>query len=489
MKRYISLFLLLATGSFFTACDKDRLDPEPQTYILEDLAFTTAERTLAAVNGLYAGVKGAQYNGATNQFMAGRYLVWQDVRGEDFINETANGVTGLQTWNFTVLSSTNEIDYTWGNAYQAINRINVVLEGIDQSPVSDAQKQEYRAEARFLRALVYHSLVTLYARPYWDGAGSKPGVVIYTEAQNTAGGENNRARSTVAEVYNLILEDLNFAEANLPATYSTTQLNVSRAHKNAAIALKTRVYLHMQRYADVITEANKLVPDAAPYIAPTGVRHALAPDVTAVFGAGGQTVENIFSLAFTPQNLPGTQNSLNQYYNPGPPAGSGNGDYTLNITGSGIAASPAWPATDRRRTAFVSVLNSKTWLRKWTNNTDYVPIIRYAEVLLNLSEALARTSGLSPKAVSLLNAVRQRSDPGVTLAPGSATDLINAILLERRIELLGEGFRSRDLLRLGLPIPAKGTAPTIQPTDVQYIWPLPVSELLANKSAVQNPGY
>jgi starch-binding outer membrane protein, SusD/RagB family len=489
MKRYISLFLV-TTALAFTACDKDRLDPVPQTYILEDLAFNTAERTLAAVNGLYAGLKGAQYNGATNQFMAGRYLVWQDVRGEDFINETANGVTGLQTWNFTVLSSTNEIDYTWGTAYQAINRANVVLKGIDQAPVSDAQKQEYRAEARFLRALVYHSLVTLYARPYWDGNGSKPGVVIYTEAQNTAGGENNRPRSTVAEVYNLILEDLNFAEQNLPASYSNTQLNVSRAHKNAAIALKTRVYLHMQRYQDVVTEANKLVSDAAPFKAPGGVRHELATDVTTVFGAGGQTLENIFSLAFTPQNLPGTQNSLSQYYTPGPPGGTGNGDYTLNITGSGIAANTsAWPATDRRRTAFVSVINNKTWMRKWMNNTDYVPIIRYSEVLLNLAEALARTSGMSSKAVSLLNAVRQRSDPGVTLAPGSAQALIDAILLERRIELLGEGFRSRDLLRLGMPMPAKGSAPAIQPTDVQYIWPLPVSELLANKSAVQNPGY
>ena len=488
MKRYISLILLLTSGLFFTACEKDRLEPQPQTYILEDLAFNTAERTLAAVNGMYAGLKGAQYNGATNQFMAGRYHVWQDVRGEDFINETANGVTGLQTWNFTVLSSTNEIDYTWGTAYQAINRINVVLEGIDQSPVSDAQKQQYRAEARFLRALVYHNLVTLYARPYWDGNGSRPGVIIYTEAQNTAGGENNRPRATVAEVYNLILEDLDFAEANLPASYSTTQLNVSRAHKNSAIALKTRVYLHMQRYGDVITEANKLVPDAAPYKAPSGVPHELATDITTVFGAGGQTPENIFSLAFTSQNLPGTQNSLAQYYTPGPPNGQGNGDYTLNIA-TGIAANPSWRPEDRRRTAFVSVIGGKTWMRKWVNNTDYVPIIRYAEVLLNLAEALARTSGPSAKAVSLLNAVRQRSDPGVTLAPGSAPDLIAAILLERRIELLGEGFRSRDLLRLGLPIPAKGTAPAIQPTDVQYIWPLPVSELLANKSAVQNPGY
>lgn len=486
MKRSIILCFTGALVLLFTACDKDRLDPLPQTYIDESLAFSTPERTLAAINGLYAGVKGPVYAGSSNQFLAGRYPVFQDVRGEDFINETANGVTGLQTWNFTVLSSTNEVEYIWGSGYQAINRINVVLEGLDGAAVSDDLKQQYRAEARFLRALVYHSLVTLYARPYSDGGGSQPGIVLYSEAQNTAGGENDRPRATVAQVYDLILQDLDFAEANLPQTYSSTQLNVTRAHKNAAIALKTRVYLHMQRYTDVITEANKIVPASAPFKAPAGVGHELAADVTTVFGAGGQTAENIFSLAFTAQNLPGTQNSLNQYFSPG--AAGGNGDYSLN-TANGIAAHPFWRAEDRRRTAFVQVIGGKTWLRKWTANTDYVPVIRYAEVLLNLAEALARTSGVTPRAVALLNAVHGRSDPAGALAPASAAELIEAILLERRIELIGEGFRSRDLLRLQLPLPAKGTAPEVKPTDVQYIWPLPVSELLANGAAEQNPGY
>ena len=486
MKRYTSLFFLLLTALFFAGCDKDRLDPQPLTNIAEELAFSTPERTLAAVHGLYDGVKGPNYAGSANQFLGGRYLVFQDVRGEDFINETANGVTGLNTWNFTVLSSTNEIEYIWGSGYQAINRINVVLAGLDGAAVSDALKLQYRAEARFLRALVYHSLVTLYAQPYSNGAGSQPGIIIYTEPQNTAGGENGRARSTVAEVYNLILDDLNFAETNLPATYTGNQQNVTRAHKNSAIALKTRVYLHMQRYNDVITEAAKIVPEAAPFKAPTGVRHELDADVVNVFRSGGQTLENIFSLAFTAQDLPGTQNSLNQYFSPG--AAGGNGDYTLNTT-NGIAANAQWRTDDRRRTNFVQVIGGKTWLRKWTANADYVPLIRYAEVMLNLAEALARTSGVTTRAVALLNAVHQRSDPANALAPGSAQALIDAILVERRIELLGEGFRSRDLQRLLLPLPAKGAIKEVKPTDVQYVWPLPVSELLANSLAVQNPGY
>ena len=478
---FILLGLLLQVG-----CVKGRLEPESEVFIDDAASFSTPERTLSAVHGLYAGVKGPFYSGASNQFLAGRYNVFQDVRGEEFLNETNNGVTGLQTWNFSVQSATNEVEYIWGSGYQAINRINVVLQGLQGAAVSDQLKTEYAAEARFLRALVYHSLVTLYARPYWDANGSKPGLVIYTDAQTTPGGNNNKGRSTVAEVYDLILSDLNFAETNLPSTYTASLSNVLRAHKNTAIAFKTRVYLHMQRYADVIREANKIVSATAPFRSPTGVQHTLEPDIFNVFRSGGNTPENIFSLSFSTQNLPGTQNSMHQYYSPG--STGGNGDYSLNTT-TGIASNANWTAADRRRTAFVEVIGTKTWLRKWTANTDNVPVIRYSEVLLNLAEALARENGVSVRAIELLNAVRKRSDPAVTLTPASQQGLIDAVLLERRIEFLGEGLRSRDIVRLGETIPAKGAAPSVAPTAAQYIWPIPVSELLANKSVVQNPGY
>ena len=46
-----------------------------------------------------------------------------------------------------------------------------------------------------------------------------------------------------------------------------------------------------------------------------------------------------------------------------------------------------------------------------------------------------------------------------------------------------------DIMRLGLSFPAKGVAPAIAPTDAQYIWPVPLSELLVNKAAQQNTGY
>jgi starch-binding outer membrane protein, SusD/RagB family len=476
--------LVFVTVVGLSACRKDLLNPVPQASISDVVAFETPERTLAAVQGMYSGVK-------TGAFYAGRFYNYQDIRGEEFINETSNGVTNLQTWNYTVNSSTGEVNNLWNAAYAAINRINVVLAGIEKAPISDALKNQYRGEARFLRALTYHSLVTIYARPYTDGNGAKPGVVIYTEAQ-TSQGESKKERSTVADVYKLILEDLNFAEANLLLTNGSTELNVIRAHKNAAIALKTRVYLHMGRYNDVITEANKIVSTAAPFKASTGVSHELNSDVAAVFRSG-QTLENIFSFPYTSSDLPGTQNSLNSYYSPGSSSActscSGTGEYSLNAAGNGIAANTGWTATDARRTNFAQTIGAKTWLRKWTTNADYVPVIRYSEVLLNLAEALARTNGLDARAVALLNAVRKRSDAATTLAPTTQQELIDAVLLERRIELLGEGFRSRDLMRLGMAFPAKGSIGAVAPSETQYIWPIPSGEILVNTIVGQNPGY
>ena len=124
------------------------------------------------------------------------------------------------------------------------------------------------------------------------------------------------------------------------------------------------------------------------------------------------------------------------------------------------------------------------------NFTDWVPVIRYAEVLLNLAEAKARTTNsVDAQAVALLNAVRNRSDATTTFTVGSfatAADLIAAILKERRIEFLGEGLRNNDLMRLLQTIPAKGTAPAKSPSDVGYIWPIPASELALNRLAVDN---
>jgi hypothetical protein len=137
-----------------------------------------------------------------------------------------------------------------------------------------------------------------------------------------------------------------------------------------------------------------------------------------------------------------------------------------------------------------SIAATKPYLRKFPSGPQHVdsaPVIRYAEVLLNLSEAIARTqAGVDARALALLNAVRQRSDGSVTLAPADNTELLAAIMTERNIELLGEGFRSHDFMRLLQTIPGKGTVGSVASTASIYIWPIPIQELNANKAMTPN---
>ncbi|MEC5166090.1 hypothetical protein RCH18_001825 [Flavobacterium sp. PL11] len=473
------IFLMFVTAMVITACtDADSLSPLNQTRISDVTAFETPERALQAVLGMYSGVKGGQFYG-------GRYFNYQDVRGEEFNNEKTNGVTNLFTWNFGLQSSTNEVQNLWYEGYLAINRCNVVIAGLDSAPIAANLKTQYKAEALFLRALSYYSLVTLYARPYWDGNGSKPGLPLRLKAE-TSSGSSNLVRSSVADVYKQIIEDLDFAEANLTLTNANAYDNTTRAHKNTAIALKTRVYLSMNKYDKVISEADKIVSNAAPFSSISGVSNKLVPAISAVFATPALTTENVFSFAYSPTDLPGTQNSLVSYYSPT----AGTGEYSLLATG--IISDAGWKTTDSRRALNV-VNGGKTYLNKWTKSTadvDFVPVIRYSEILLNLSEAIVRDKKLiDSRAIQLLNAVRGRSDATTVFTSASFAsfqDLLNQIAIERRIELLGEGFRSPDVMRLAQNFVAKGGAPAVSITDSQYIWPIPNNELLYNKLCVPN---
>lgn len=470
---------MFVTAMVITACtDADSLSPLNQTRISDVTAFETPERALQAVLGMYSGVKGGQFYG-------GRYFNYQDVRGEEFNNEKTNGVTNLFTWNFGLQSSTNEVQNLWYEGYLAINRCNVVIAGLDSAPIAANLKTQYKAEALFLRALSYYSLVTLYARPYWDGNGSKPGLPLRLKAE-TSSGSSNLVRSSVADVYKQIIEDLDFAEANLTLTNANAYDNTTRAHKNTAIALKTRVYLSMNKYDKVISEADKIVSNAAPFSSISGVSNKLVPAISAVFATPALTTENVFSFAYSPTDLPGTQNSLVSYYSPT----AGTGEYSLLATG--IISDAGWKTTDSRRALNV-VNGGKTYLNKWTKSTadvDFVPVIRYSEILLNLSEAIVRDKKLiDSRAIQLLNAVRGRSDATTVFTSASFAsfqDLLNQIAIERRIELLGEGFRSPDVMRLAQNFVAKGGAPAVSITDSQYIWPIPNNELLYNKLCVPN---
>ena len=303
----------------------------------------------------------------------------------------------------------------------------------------------------------------------------------------TSGENNDLAFSTVAEVYDRIILDLNEAETNLPASYSTALLNVSRAKKVSAIALKTRAYLSMGEYDKLITEAAKIVSANAPFSYSGGSASlSLEPDILKVFNGTYTGPEAVFYLPIIgPNEAPGSQSALAyNYLYP-----------ILYLNPSGIVADPvfATASTDARAKMIRKNASNQLLLGKFSKNTvpynDYIPAIRYAEVILNYAEAAANKDDLS-KSLALLKAIRNRSQPGYEFPAGNVADkasMVATILMERRIELLGEGFRTIDLLRRVQTLPAKtgtaGTSPAIAPGAQNYVWAIPSDELSYNKLA------
>ncbi len=486
-KNILVLGLLL---TMLASCNKDAsLNPSPTTLISDISAFTTADRISNQVNGLYATFKG-------DGFWGSLYIYYSEARAGNFIATNLNPTRGGMSYQMTVDPGLTDVSSVWEQGYQIINGANVFIAGMDAKGteiVGAETGKNYIAEARLLRAMSYYYLLQLYATPYTKDQGASKGLPMRL-TPNKGLADYQLARSSVADVYKQILEDLDFAETNLPLQYPAAATNSTRAHKNTAISFKTKVYLSMGKYDKVIAEANKIVPATAPFIAPSGVKNALLSDVTAVFKAPFTSVESILSMPFSNTDRPGT--SLGNAYLPdGANASglgkSGGGDFYLFE--GGIVNDASWKSTDKRRLLIFKTPTGSNSGRLWSTKyltgspfIDYVPVIRYAEVLLSLAEALANENGLDARALALLNAVRQRSDNSTILTATSKQDLINQIVRERNIEFLGEGIRNNDLMRLKLPVPAKtpqGGSPISQvnPDNPNYLWPIPNSETLYNK--------
>ena len=130
--KYILSSLFLAFS--LTSCDQDQLlNTVPPTQLSSADVFGTPERILGLVNGVYKELKSSSLYG-------GRYLLYLDVRGEDFINITGNTFTGYESWNNSYSPGSNDIINLWSAGYTTINRANVLIDGLqkNQGVVSSA---------------------------------------------------------------------------------------------------------------------------------------------------------------------------------------------------------------------------------------------------------------------------------------------------------------------------------------------------------------
>ncbi|MBK6947809.1 MAG: RagB/SusD family nutrient uptake outer membrane protein [Haliscomenobacter sp.] len=520
-KSLIFLAVFLIAG-LFPACEKDTTDLLPFDRLTDVLAFDTPKRVELSMVGVYDAAQSGFYaGGAVRGYPFGAANVAQgDNRGEDMLNvATFYAITYEATYNPTTANN----DFHWQTLYSLINRANIVIEGAQNAAtkgiITDAQAKAYEGEARFLRVLAHHELLIHFARLYKHTAGATHlGVPYRTTPVNTTDNLNEavaKPRNTVKECYDLMFADLNFAEQNLPEKRSGSQ-QISRVTQGAAIALKTRLYLHTGDWANVVTEGNKLITKAT---------YKLTATPEGPFAGYTSNTESVFSIENSQADNSGVNGALPVMYSIAP------GRLLVAISPI-IWNAPFWDATDLRRTQLAKN-NGRAWFshkyRNITTQDDWNPILRYAEVLLNVAEAQSR-QGKTPEALALLNQVRNRAvtDVAKQYTDASFADakaMTKAILNERRIEFLGEGRRWADIHRLaldpdfstgGIPkkvrynnttfaswspgkdydangvyIGAAATLAAIPYDDYRFLWPIPTSELNTNPTlaAQQNPGY
>jgi hypothetical protein len=166
----------------------------------------------------------------------------------------------------------------YSSPYRAITSCNYFLDNVDKAPVTDAKKNVYKAEVKFIRALCYFNLVQDYG-----------GVVIYKKFPATLE-DAKIAKSTRAEVYAFIEEDLDFAIANLPDDkYS------GHAVKGSALGLKGRVLLTEQKWPEALTVLQQVI---------NSNKFSLSNNYAGLFKTSGQTTAAVNTeIMFSTQYL------------------------------------------------------------------------------------------------------------------------------------------------------------------------------------------
>ena len=456
--------LLITLGS----CKKSFLDRNPYTAVPVATAIKTVDEMSAGVNGLYASMRVAALYGRTIPIMG-------DLMADNVYISTQNSNRYVIQNNYSYTVGTAEPDGIWGGLYGVIKNANLVINAeIPSSPLTDPTRDQLKGEALTIRAWAYFDLARFFAAPYTVNADAV-GVPIVLQFDQNA----KPKREKLSAVYARILDDLNQAFTLMTQAKSSAYIT-----KYVARGLQARVYQFMGDWAkardaalDVVNNGGYSIVSAANYVA---YWRSAAPIST--------KVETMFELSLDATNNNGT-NALAYIYDP-----AGYGDMLATTT-----LYNAYTATDVRRTFLVPGTRagqSVFIVNKYANGNsvdkDDVKMMRYSEIVLILAEAYYRLND-ETNARLYLNMVATRRDPSFTGYTSTGAQLLEDILTERRKELAFEGFRYFDFLRLNRVIDRGAQAPaaarTIDLSNYRRIQPIPQSELDANPTIGQNPGY
>ncbi|HEY6902366.1 MAG TPA: RagB/SusD family nutrient uptake outer membrane protein [Puia sp.] len=461
---FAAMMIVLACS---TGCKKYLTIPLPVDRLSGSDAYASDQTTSGVLNNIYydleidgrlSGAGGLGYNG-------GLYT--------DELQTLNSASAAAKTYYGNVI--TGDVGgLLWGNLYLDIQTANTTIEAMRSSSLP--YKNQWLGEALFLRGLMFTYLVSCYGD-----------IAMPLTSDYTVNGALSRVPK--ADVYKQIIADLKQAQGLLGTNYvdfnGNTATDRSRPNKAAATALLARVYLYTGDWSNAEIQASSVIGNTSYAIeAPANVFRTTSK-------------ETIWSLLPT-QGLGFVVKDAAAYQiAPGVAPGS---------SSVGVVLSPlllsSFELNDARYTSWVGSSTSGTpattyyFANKYkvktaTASSEALSVLRLSEQYLIRAEARAQQNNLAG-ATGDINVVRTRAGlPGTTAA--SQTEILNAVLQERRIEFFSEmGHRFFDLKRtgkindvMGVVSPQKGSN---WAAYMQY-WPIPTSETLRNPNMKQTPGY
>ncbi|WP_196890936.1 RagB/SusD family nutrient uptake outer membrane protein [Aureivirga marina] len=468
----------LVAAMTLSSCD-DALEKGPFDSIDAGTAFETVADFENATRGLYNGFTGNDGPSGTEYFGGGIYIA-PDVASDNLIVNQSGRQTRkvLFDWNHDASSSGFTL---YADAYNVINRANKILENIDNLNDGDF-KNKTKAQALAARAIAHFDLARTYAKIPSQGADANASMgVVYA---NSSDPFLLPARETVAENYTHIIADLE--EAKSLATADVSTLNVFSL--NTINGFLSRVYLYNGENQKAVDAANAVTTGVAPRAEFANIwKDASDAGVIAKFLI--TDIDNVdIGTEYSQTSSQGTRS-----------------EYVVDLDFYNL-----FEDEDIRKAAYIFTGsfagNNYNHVGKYLGKTGQVngivdsKILRAGEVVLNKAEALYNL-GNEAEALNALNSLRQNRYDGFTPGTETGTALLDAIRLERRLELAFEGHRFYDLKRWGLSInrsdngdQADGSGiPAVNKVldagSFKFQLAIPQGAINANSNMVQNPGY
>ena len=425
-KKFILFISLVILAASWTSCEKLMTIDPPEDGNLEiaDSALQTTADMQALLNSTYDIMANAYYGNQQNL--------------SELLSDNLESPYNHDDYNEVYIRNTLFFNGTIGNfyrdPYQAIMRVNTMFDNFDRiQDLTPEDKLRFEAEGRFVRALNHYEDLQLFAQPYgFTPDNSHLGIVIRKELTFDA-----LPRASVNDVYNFIIEDLEFAENNL--SESNVINGVPYADKWAVKAMLARVYFQMNNFEKASEYASDVI-DNGPFV---------LDSLNARWSADIST-ENIFTLLKN-INYNNNNNLIGNYRsdNNDLPTLRAAREYYEPLYVAGLDATPF----DLRKNWFtIKEANTSNYFYAVSRfDADFlnIPFLHLTEIMLIRAESNAELGVDLASAIADLNKIKERA--GIALLGDGSTPIIiiEHAQRERKKELIGEGRYAYDLKRRG----------------------------------------